>query len=125
MAVSPDYDISGQNESLLGQKSVFDPHAPYFEIVREVELFCKFAQHSRLDGRGDILVRDEMVGNQADALPVEYLFGPRASEGFDRERGRYIVSKREIDPYFHEFFRENLGLPGVIRQNLFTDSLGH
>ena len=125
VAVGPNYDISGQNKPLLGQKRVFDPHATHFEIVGEVKLFCEIAHHPSLDGRSDILVGDEMVGHQTDALAVEHLLGPSAPEGFNSQRGCYIVSNGEIDPYFHKLFRENLRLSGVIGQNFFTDSLGH
>jgi hypothetical protein len=66
-----------------------------------------------LFSRRNILGRGEMVGNQNDPIPVEYLFGSDLLKSLNGKRGCDVISKGQIDPDIENFSRRNLFFPGM------------
>ena len=71
MAVGTDDDVTGSDESLLGQEGMLDAHITYLEVVLYFVLTGKAAHALCLLSRLDVLVRSEVVGNERDLFLIE------------------------------------------------------
>ncbi len=125
MAVGPDDELAGHDEPLLGQEHVADAGLADLVVELEVLLAGELAHELGLLGRGDVLVRHEVVGHEGDPPAVEDLRGADLLEHLDRDGGREIVGEGEIHLGLDEIAGGHALEPRVPGQNLFRNRHGH
>ena len=97
MAVRADHEVAGNDQPLVREQDVLDPHPADLEVVHDAELLRELAHHLDLFGALDVLVRREVVGHEGDPLAVEHRRGPQRPERLDRDRAGDVVAEGEID----------------------------
>jgi len=125
MAVGANDDVSGEHQALFGQQRVFDAHSSDFVIMDQLLFQGKFPDQLGLHGRGNVLVGDEMIGDEGHPFTVEDFPGARFAKGFNRQGRRNIVSQGEIQRDFDQFSRVQVRSAGMSCQDFFTNGHCH
>ncbi len=125
VTVRSDHYIPRKHQALFRQQRMLDAHAPDFIIMGKLLFGGEFPEHFSLHCRGNVLVGDEMIGDQSDTLGVEDLFCSRPPKSLDGKGGGNIVAQGEIDIHFEELSRAKFRSAGMGGQDLFTNRHGH
>src|SRR4030042_1938967 len=91
---------------------MFDTHLPDI-VIDDAILVGKVAHYFRLFRRGDVFVRDKVVGDHDNLLWVEDLFHPDAPELADGNRRGDVIGKDEVSPHVDKFTRRDFSFATV------------
>ncbi len=125
VAVRPDHQIAGNDEPLVGQQDVLNSHPPHLEVVHDPVLAREVAHDPGLLGRGDVLVRSEVVRDERDPRPVEDLPDSQVPDRPDGDRTGDVVPEREVNPRQDQLPRSDRFLPRVPSEDLLRERHAH
>jgi hypothetical protein len=123
VAIGTNHYLSGEDQTLLGEKDMFDTCFSDFKVMGEMLSLRELPENLTLFRRRNILGRGEVIGDQDDPILIENFFHPDLFEGLDGKRSGDIVSEGEIDPYIQELAGGDMFFPGMGCQDLLCD--GH
>ena len=125
VAVGADHKVSGDDNSLLGQKDMAHPDLSTFVVMAQLMLPGKIPENLAVLGGRDILVRREVIGNDHHPVAVKDLVPPGFLEFRDGDGGRDIVPHGNIDLRVDQHPGLNLFESRMLRQNLFRNRHAH
>ena len=96
VGVSSDHHIPCDHKAFFRKQCMLDPHLSYIKVIRNI-MFPGVLTHAlAVFSRLDILIRDKMVHDQCDLIPVKHLVACELIHLLDRNRRCNVIPQHQV-----------------------------